>query len=66
LAEHLCNLKENGLNLIQGERITKEQVMKHLQNIDLRELAEILSEDKGKTSSIKVMGDSSPNHGHFP
>jgi hypothetical protein len=50
LAEHLRNLKEQGLNLNEGERITKKEVVIHLQNIDQQELAEILSQDSGKIS----------------
>jgi hypothetical protein len=54
LAEHLRNLKEHRVNLNQGKRITKEQVVIHLQKIDQQELAKILREDNGKTSSIKT------------
>ena len=51
LAKHLPNLQKSGLNLKQGVRITKEEVVIHLRKIDQRELAEILSEDKGNTSN---------------
>ena len=52
LAKHLPYLQNSGLNLKQGVRITKEEVVIHLRKIDRRELAEILSEDKGNTSII--------------
>jgi hypothetical protein len=47
LAGHLPELEESGLNLNQGERITKEEVVIHLRNIDQHELAKILSREKG-------------------
>ena len=50
LIEHLHSLKEYGLNLKQGERITKEEVVMHLRKIDQHELAEILRKDSGKIS----------------
>ena len=49
LTEHLHNLKERGLNLNQGERISKEEVVIQLKNIGQHELAEILRKDRGKT-----------------
>ena len=54
LAEHLSNLEEIGLHLNQDNRITKEEVVIHLQKVD-NELAKILSENNGKISSIKTV-----------
>ena len=50
LYEHLPKLKESGLDLNQDyyhPSITKEEVVKHLHDIDLHQFAEILSESKG-------------------
>ena len=64
LAEHLPKLKEQGLNLDpyyrpsnekDGPHITKEEVIVHLEQIDQYKLAEILSEDKGKSITKLVM-----------
>ena len=53
LSEYLPNLERSGLNLKQDNiRITKEELVMHLRNIDQHELADIFSEDDGKTSSI--------------
>ena len=48
LAGHLPKLMESGLNLNQDNRITKEEVVMHLQKIDQHEFAKILSESNGK------------------
>ena len=48
LAEHLPKLMESGLNLNQDNRITKEEVVMHLQKINQHEFAKILSETNGK------------------
>ena len=53
LSEYLPNLEGSGLNLKQDNiHITKEELVMHLRNIDQHQLAEIFSEDNGKTSSI--------------
>ena len=52
LSEHLTNLEKSGLSLEQSKRITKEEVVMHLRKIDQHKLAELLSEDNGKTSSV--------------
>ena len=59
LAEHLSKLEDSNLNLNQDDhpRITKEEVVIHLQKIEQHEFARILSESKGnvtkRISSIK-------------
>ena len=48
LSEYLPNLEESGLDLKQDIRITKEELVMHLRNIDQHQLAKIFSEDNGK------------------
>ena len=53
LAEQLPKLKESGLSLTHDNRITKEEVVMHLQKIDQHDFAKILR-NEGKISSIKI------------
>ena len=57
MAEHLSKLKDSGLNLNQDDHphITKEEVVIHLQEIEQHAFAKILSENKGKISSINSL-----------
>ena len=51
LVEHLPKLKERGLNLDHIISITKEEVVKCLQQIDQHSLADILSKNQGKSNN---------------
>ena len=52
LAKQVPKLKEIGLNLNQDNRITKEEVVIHLQKVN-DELAKILSKNNGKIKYLK-------------
>ena len=58
LAEYLPMLKDSGLNLNQEDHphITKDELVMHLEKIN-DEFAKILSESKGKISSIKMISN---------